>query len=194
MNVIIACEESAVVREAFAKRGHKVLSCDLLPTRIDGPHYRGDVFDVADYPWDLAILHPPCTHTAVSGAKHFAAKWHDGRQAAGVAFVLRLVRAFAHVPRVGLEQPVSILSTLWRKPDQIIHPWQFGHGETKATCLWLRGLPKLRPTNVVDGRHPRIHLMPPSEARGQMRAETYSGIAEAMATQWGGAQQQEFAA
>jgi hypothetical protein len=194
MNVIIACEESAVVREAFAKRGHKVLSCDLLPTRIDGPHYRGDVFDVADYPWDLAILHPPCTHTAVSGAKHFAAKWHDGRQAAGVAFVLRLVRAFAHVPRVGLEQPVSILSTLWRKPDQIIHPWQFGHGETKATCLWLRGLPKLRPTNVVDGRHPRIHLMPPSEARGQMRAETYAGIAEAMATQWGGAQQQEFAA
>jgi hypothetical protein len=194
VNVIVACEESAVVREAFAKRGHKVLSCDLLPSRIDGPHYRGDVFDVADYPWDLAILHPPCTHTAVSGAKHFAAKWHDGRQAAGVAFVLRLVRAFAHVPRVGLEQPVSILSTLWRKPDQIIHPWQFGHGETKATCLWLRGLPKLRPTNVVDGRHPRIHLMPPSEARGQMRAETYSGIAEAMATQWGGAQQQEFAA
>jgi hypothetical protein len=194
MNVIVACEESAVVREAFAKRGHKVLSCDLLPTRIDGPHYRGDVFDVADYPWDLAILHPPCTHTAVSGAKHFAAKWHDGRQAAGVAFILRLWRAFAHVPRVGLEQPVSILSTLWRKPDQIIQPWQFGHGETKATCLWLRGLPKLHPTNVVSGRHPRIHLMPPSEARGQMRAETYSGIAEAMATQWGGAQHQEFAA
>src|SRR5690348_1067840 len=194
MNVIVACEESGVVRHEFEKRGHKVLSCDLLPTRIHGPHYQGDVFDVADYPWDLAILHPPCTHTSVSGAKHFAAKWHDGRQAAGVAFVLRLVRAFAHVPRVGLEQPVSILSTLWRKPDQIIQPWQFGHGETKATCLWLRGLPKLHPTNVVSGRHPRVHLMPPSEARGQMRAETYAGIAEAMAAQWGGAQQQEFAA
>lgn len=188
MNVIIACEESGVVREAFAKCGHKVLSCDLKPTRIDGPHYAGDIFDVADYPWDLAILHPPCTHTAVSGAKHFAAKWKDGRQAAGVAFALRLWRAFAHVRGVALEQPISVLSTLWRKPDQIIQPWQFGHGETKATCLWLRGLPKLRPTNIVDGRHPRVHLMPPSDDRAQLRSETYAGIAAAMAEQWGNPQ------
>lgn len=185
MNVLVACEESGIVREAFAKRGHKVLSCDLQPTRIHGPHYRGNVFDVADYPWDLAILHPPCTHTAVSGARHFAAKWSDGRQAAGVAFALRLWRAFAHVPRVALEQPISILSSLWRKPDQIIQPWQFGHGETKATCLWLRGLPLLLPTNVVDGRAPRVHYLPPSPDRARLRSTTYAGIAEAMASQWG---------
>jgi hypothetical protein len=185
LNVLVGCEESGVVRAEFEKRGHKVLSCDLLPTRIDGPHYRGDVFDVADYPWDLAILHPPCTHTAVSGAKHFAAKWADGRQACGVAFALRLWRSLAHVPRVVMEQPVSILSSLWRKPDQIIQPWQFGHGETKATCLWLRGLPKLEPTNIVDGRDARIHKMPPSPDRARLRSETYAGVAEAMARQWG---------
>lgn len=185
MNVIVACEESAVVREALAKRGHKVLSCDLLPSRVEGPHYRGDVFDVADYPWDLAILHPPCTHTAVSGAKHFAAKWKDGRQACGVAFALRLWRAFAHVRHVAMEQPVSILSSLWRKPDQIIQPWQFGHGETKATCLWLKGLPLLVPTHVVDGRVARIHRMAPSPDRARLRSQTYAGIAAAMPDQWG---------
>lgn len=161
------------------------MSCDLLPSRRPGPHYRGDVFDVADYPWDLAICHPPCTHTAVSGARHFIEKWADGRQASGVAFALRLWKALAHVPRVALEQPVSILSSLWRKPDQLIQPWQFGHGETKATCLWLRGLPPLQPTNIVEGREARIHLMPPSPDRAKLRSETYSGIAAAMAEQWG---------
>jgi hypothetical protein len=194
MKVLIACEESGVVRDAFIRGGHDAMSCDLMPTRSPGAHYQGDVFDVTDYPWDLAICHPPCTHTAVSGARHFAAKWHDGRQAAGVAFALRLWRALEHVPCVALEQPVSILSTLWRKPDQIIQPWQFGHGETKTTCLWLRGLPKLHATRIVDGRHARVHLMPPSEDRARMRAETYAGIAEAMADQWSGARQQEFAA
>lgn len=185
MNVIVACEESGVVRHEFEKRGHKVMSCDLLPTRIEGPHYCGDVFDVADYPWDLAILHPPCTHTAVSGARHFAEKWAGGRQAFGVAFALRLWRAFAHVQHVAMEQPISILSSLWRKPDQIIQPWQFGHGETKATCLWLRGLPPLRPTNIVTGRAPRIHRMAPSPERARLRSTTYTGIARAMAEQWG---------
>lgn len=184
MNVLIGCEESGVVRNAFAQHGHHVLSCDLLPTRIAGPHYQGDVFDVADYPWDLVILHPPCTHTAVSGARHFAEKWMDGRQAVGVAFALRLWKAFAHVPRLAMEQPVSILSSLWRKPDQIIQPWQFGHGETKATCLWLRGLPPLRPTNVVAGREARVHHMAPSPERARLRSETFQGIADAMASQW----------
>jgi hypothetical protein len=185
MNVLVACEESAVVRQAFETRGHKVLSCDLLPSRIDGPHYQGDVFDVVDYPWDLAICHPPCTHTSVSGAKHFAAKWNDGRQACGVAFFLRLWRALGHVPHVCFEHPVSIISTLWRKPDQTIQPWQFGHGETKATCLWLRGLPLLVPTNVVDGREARVHRMPPSDERARLRSQTYRGVADAMAIQWG---------
>lgn len=185
MNILIGCEESGVVRDAFIRAGHNAMSCDRLPSRTSGPHYQGDVFDVVDYPWDLAILHPPCTHTAVSGARHFAEKWADGRQACGVAFALRLWKALAHVPRMAMEQPVSILSTLWRKPDQIIQPWQFGHGETKATCLWLRGLPMLRPTNVVDGRAARIHRMPPSADRARLRSETYSGIAKAMADQWG---------
>lgn len=147
----------------------------------------GNVFNVIDYPWDLAIFHPPCTHTAVSGAKHFDAKWMDGRQAAGISFIMALVRRSMHIQRIAIEQPVSILSTLWRKPDQTIQPWQFGHGETKATCLWLRGLPKLRPTNIVEGREPRIHKMGPSDDRAEKRSETYSGVAEAMATQWGGA-------
>lgn len=145
----------------------------------------GDVFEVIDYPWDLAIFHPPCTHTAVSGAKHFEAKWLDGRQAAGLSFIMALVRRSMHIPRVVIEQPVSILSSHWRKPDQTIQPWQFGHGETKATCLWLRGLPLLVPTNVVEGREARIHKMGPSDDRAEKRSETYAGVAEAMADQWG---------
>jgi hypothetical protein len=185
VNVLIGCEQSGVVRDAFIAAGHKALSCDLMPTRTPGPHYQGDVFDVIDYPWDLAIVHPECTHTAVSGAKHFAEKWADGRQACGVAFVLRLWKALAHVPCVALEQPVSIISTLWRKPDQIIQPWQFGHGETKATCLWLKGLPPLVPTDLVEGRDPRIHMMGPSDDRAMLRSTTYAGIAAAMAAQWG---------
>lgn len=168
-----------------------MLSCDLEPARQEGAHYCGDVFDVIDYPWDLAILHPPCTHTAVSGAKHFEAKRLDGRQYAAVSFIMALVRRTAHIPRVVIEQPVSILSTLWRKPDQIIQPWQFGHGETKATCLWLKGLPLLHPTNIVGGRENRIHKMAPSDDRAELRSETYAGIAEAMADQWGGNQERD---
>lgn len=184
MKILIGCEESGVVRDAFIRGGHDAMSCDLMPTRAPGPHYQGDIFDVIDYPWDLAIFHPPCTHTSVSGAKHFAAKWADGRQAAGVSFVMALVRRSAHIPRFALEQPVSIMSRLWRKPDQIIQPWQFGHGETKATCLWLRGLPLLVPTDIVDGRDDRIHKMPPGPDRARDRSATYAGIAKAMSTQW----------
>lgn len=185
MRVLIGCEESGAVRDAFLRGGHDAMSCDLLPTRSPGPHYCGDVFDVIDYPWDLAIFHPPCTHTSVSGAKHFAAKWGDGRQAAGVAFFMALVRRSAHIPCVALEQPISIISSLYRRPDQVIQPWQYGHGETKATCLWLRGLPLLIPTNIVEGREARVHRMAPGPNRARERSATYDGIAEAMAAQWG---------
>ena len=186
MRVLIGCEESGVVRDAFIRGGHDAMSCDLLPTRRPGPHYQGDVFDVIDYPWDLAIFHFPCTHTSVSGAKHFEAKREDGRQQAGVSLFLHGWRRAGHIPRVAFEQPVSILSRLFRKPDQIIQPWQFGHGETKATCLWLRGLPLLVPTNVVEGREARVHRMAPGPDRARARSETYAGIAQAMANQWGG--------
>jgi hypothetical protein len=186
MDVLIGCEESGTVRDEFEKLGHKVLSCDLEPSRTDGPHYRGDIFDVIDYPWDLAIFHPPCTHTSVSGARHFVEKWMDGRQAAGVAFFMRLVSRSSHIPRTVIEQPVSIMSTLYRKPDQVIQPWQFGHGETKATCLWLRGVPLLVPTEIVEGRSDRIHKMAPGPERSRERSKTYAGIARAMALQWGG--------
>lgn len=187
MRVLIGCEESGAVRDAFLARGHDAMSCDLLPTRKPGPHYEGSVFDVIDYPWDLAIFHFPCTHTSVSGARHFADKWADGRQAAGVALFMQGWRRAGHIPRVAFEQPVSILSSLFRKPDQIIQPWQFGHGETKATCLWLRGLPPLVPTDVVDGRAARVHKMSPGPDRARERSATYSGIAAAMADQWGAA-------
>ncbi len=185
MNVLVACEFSGVVRDAFAARGHKAMSCDLAPTESPGPHYQGDVFDVLDYPWDLLIAHPPCTHTSVSGAKHFAAKWTDGRQAQGVAFFMRLWRASAWIPRVAFEHPVSVMSSLFEQPTQIIQPWGFGHGETKATCLWLRNLPKLSASNIVEGREARVHRAPPGPDRWKERSRTLTGIASAMAEQWG---------
>jgi site-specific DNA-cytosine methylase len=181
--VLIACEYSGTVRDAFLRLGHDALSCDLLPTEVPGPHYQGSVFDVIHYPWDLMIAHPPCTHLSVSGARHFAAKQLDGRQHAAVSFFLKLAKA--EIPRIAIENPVCVMSSLYRKPDQTIQPWQFGHGETKATCLWLKGLPPLRPTNEVAGRENRIHKMPPSEDRWKERSRTFAGIAEAMAGQWG---------
>lgn len=185
MRVLIACEYSGTVRDAFIKRGHDAMSCDLLPTESPGPHYQGDVFDVIEDGWDLMIAHPPCTDLAVSGARHFAAKRADGRQDAALNFVRVLMDA--KMPRIAVENPISIISSRIRKPEQIIHPWQFGHGETKATCLWLKGLPKLIPTNVVAGREARIHRMPPSPDRWKLRSKTYQGIADAMAEQWGAA-------
>lgn len=187
MRVLIGFESSGKVRDAFIARGHQAMSCDLLPTDRPGPHYQGDVRDVWDACWDLAIFHPECTHLSVSGARHFAAKWMDGRQAQGIAMFMQCVRA--PVPRIAVENPVCIMSSLYRKPDQIIQPWQFGHGETKATCLWLKGLPLLQPTNIVEGRSDRIHKMPPSPDRWKLRSETYTGIAEAMADQWGSVEQ-----
>lgn len=186
MKVLIACEYSGVVRDSFIKLGHEAISCDLLPTESAGPHYQGDLFDVIDYPWDLAIFHPECTHLSVSGARHFEAKKMDGRQQKAVSFFMNIVRRGRHIPMTAIENPVCIMSSLYRKPDQTIHPWQFGHGETKATCLWLKGLPFLKPTNIVEGRDDRIHKLPPSAERWKIRSRTYQGIANAMAQQWGG--------
>lgn len=190
MKVLVACEYSGRVRDAFLALGHEALSCDLLPTDVPGPHYQGDLFDVIDYPWDLAIVHIPCTDSSVSGARHFEAKKMDGRFYASNALWLNAWRRSAHIPRVCFEHPVSVISSLFRKPDQVVQPWMFGHGETKATCLWLRGLPLLHPTNVVEGRENRIHRLPPSADRWKLRSETFPGIASAMADQWGFVEQQ----
>lgn len=185
MRVLIACEYSGVFRDAFIAEGHYAMSCDLLPTESPGPHYQGDLFDVIDYPWDLAIFHPECTHLSVSGSRHFEAKRMDGRQQAAVSFFMRIVRRSEHIPMTAIENPVCIMSSLYRKPDQIVQPWQFGHGETKATCFWLKGLKPLVPTNIVEGREARIHRMPPSADRWKERSRSYPGIAKAAAEQWG---------
>jgi hypothetical protein len=181
MRVLIACEYSGTVRDAFIARGHDAMSCDLLPSERPGPHHQGDVFDIIRDGWDLMIAHPPCTHLAVSGARWWKDKLDE--QAEALWFVAQLMGA--PIPRIAIENPVSKISTAIRKPDQIVQPWQFGHGETKATCLWLRGLPKLVPTQVVGGREARIHKMSPGPDRWKERSRTYQGIADAMAAQWG---------
>ena len=181
--VLVACEYSGTVRDAFIALGHDAMSCDLLPTDAEGPHYQGNVFDVINDGWDIMIAHPPCTHLAVSGARHFAAKKASGVQDEALAFVQALMDA--PINFIAVENPISIISSKIRKPDQIIQPWQFGHGETKATCLWLKNLPNLIPTDIVDGRNDRIHKMPPSPLRWKLRSTTYKGIAKAMAQQWG---------
>jgi len=163
--VLIACEFSGVVRRAFAARGWDAMSCDLEPAEDDGWHYQGDVRDVLPLGWDLLIAHPPCTHLAVSGARWFPAKQVE--QAAALAFVRDLLAA--PIPHRALENPVSIISSRIRKPDQVIQPWQFGHGETKATCLWLHALPLLQPTHMVPGREARVHRMAPSPTRAKDR-------------------------
>ena len=181
MKVLIACEYSGKVRDAFRDKGHDAWSCDLLPTDVEGQHIQGDVLEVLDQGWDLMIAHPPCTHLAVSGARWFKDKQQE--QIEALDFVSALLNA--PINKIALENPISVISTKIRKPDQIVQPWQHGHGETKATCLWLKGLPKLKPTNIVEGRKARIHMMPPSKDRWKLRSETYTGIAKAMADQWG---------
>ena len=182
MKVLVACEYSGVVRDAFLRAGHYALSCDLLPceSTASGDHYQGDVRDVLDHGWDLMIAHPPCTHLAVSGARWFKEKQVE--QAEALDFVRLLLDA--PIKRIALENPISIISSRIRKPDQIIQPWMFGHGETKATCLWLKNVPLLQPTNIVSGREQRVHKMPPSPDRWKERSRTYQGIADAMAAQW----------
>lgn len=183
MKILIACEYSGKVREAFRKLGHDAWSCDLLPSEIPGPHYQLDVLKILFSGWDMVIAFPPCTDLCVSGARWFKEKQADGRQMAAINFFMALVNCGA--PRVCIENPIGIMSSRYRKPDQIIQPWQFGHGETKATCLWLKNLPLLQPTNVVEGRVARIHRMAPGAERAKKRSETYQGIADAMAEQWG---------
>jgi site-specific DNA-cytosine methylase len=181
MKVLVACEYSGRVRDAFTKLGHDATSCDLLDTDTPGKHYKGNVLDIINDGWDLMIAHPPCTHLAVSGARWFKEKAKEQEEA------LEFVRVLLNAPieRIALENPISVISSKIRKPDQIIQPWQFGHGETKATCLWLKNLPKLVPTNIVEGREAKVHKMPPSPDRWKLRSTTYQGIADAMAQQWG---------
>jgi hypothetical protein len=181
MRVLVACEYSGVVRDAFTRKGHYAMSCDLLDSEVTGNHYEGDVRDVINDGWDLMICHPPCTHLAVSGARWFKEKQAEQREA--LEFVELLLNA--PIPKICLENPVSIISSRIRKPDQIIQPWQYGHGETKATCLWLKNLPLLKPTNIVEGREARVHKMPPGPNRWKERSRTFQGIADAFSEQWG---------
>jgi hypothetical protein len=205
MNILVACEFSGIVRDAFIAKGHNAWSCDLLPTEKPGNHYQCDIRNVEKMDWDLMIAHPPCTHLAVSGARWFKEKIADGRQQQGIDFFMRLINF--EIPKICVENPVSIMSTVYRKPDQTIQPFQFGHEVQKATCLWLKNLPKLTPTKIVDRGmiyvDPRgnphggefcmrakkayspLMLLPRSQERWKIRSRTFQGIAEAMADQWG---------
>lgn len=184
MRVLVACEFSGVVREAFRKRGHDAWSCDLLPTELPGNHIQEDVHEVLDRNWDLMIAHPPCTYIAFSGIR-----WNAGNpqrqheQDAALGFVLRLM--IAPIEKIAIENPVGVITRHIRKWDQMIHPWQFGHGETKATCLWLKNLSPLEPTEIVKGRQSKVHRMSPNKHRSRERSRTFQGIADAMAEQWG---------
>lgn len=187
MRVLIACEFSGVVRDAFIRGGHEAMSCDLLPCESKGPHYQGDVLNIIDKGWDLMIAHPPCTYLTNSGVRWL--KGNDDRWMSmywAALFFQKLLNA--KIKRVAIENPIMhghAIKIIKKKYDQIVHPWQFGHGETKATCLWLKNLPKLNPTNIVSGRESRIHRIPPSKDRAKLRSITYKGIADAMADQWG---------
>lgn len=191
MRVLVACEFSGRVRDAFIRRGHDAWSCDLLGPddlpeefarqEFPGHHLEGDVTWFLKDNWDLMVAHPPCRYLAVSGARWF--KTRQKEQTSALAFVQTLMDA--PISKIAIENPISVISTRIRKPDQILQPWMFGHGETKATCLWLKGLPTLKPTNVVSGRKPVVHFQPPSPTRWLERSRTYAGIATAMAEQWG---------
>lgn len=203
MKILVACEESQAVTSELRKLGHEAYSCDIEPCSGGHPewHIKDDVLKyingtqktfqtmdggghITPEKWDMILAFPPCTHLAVSGSRYFEQKRKDGRQQAAVEFFMKFVNA--NCDRIAIENPVGIMSTKYRKPDQIIHPWQFGHGETKKTCLWLKGLPPLTPTEIVNGREPRIWKMPPSKDRAKLRSKTYPGIAKAIALQWAG--------
>lgn len=200
MKILVACEYSGVVREAFTKLGHDATSCDLLPTDIPGKHHQGDIMDILYNDWDIIIAFPPCTHLAVSGSKYFAQKIADGRQQQGIDFFMM----FANHPcqKIAIENPIGVMSTKWRKPDQIIQPYEYGHPESKKTCLWLKGLPKLVPTNILPkpecgywdnqtpGRQNKIVVDGKwigfnDKRTAHLRSKTYQGVADAMAEQWG---------
>ena len=181
MKILIACEFSGRVRDAFNERGHNAWSCDLLPTEIPGQHIQGDVLKILNDGWDMMIAHPPCTYLAASGARWWRNKVNEQQEA--LDFIRKLLNV--PIPKIALENPVGIISTRIRKPDQIIQPYQFGHGETKATCLWLKRLSLLKPTEMVPGRRARVHRESPAIDRWKKRSRTYIGIAKAMAEQWG---------
>lgn len=188
IKVLIACEFSGIVREEFEKLGHDAWSCDLLPTDIPGQHYQCDVFEIINKGWDLMIAHPPCTYLCNSGVVWLhrdKSRWDKMRE--GAEFFKKLLEC--PIPRIAIENPIMhkyAVEIIGRRQDQLIQPWQFGHGETKATCFWLKNLPKLMPTNIVEGREQRLHKLPPSNDRWKLRSTTYTGIAEAIAKQWGG--------
>lgn len=202
MKILVACEESQAVTIELRKLGHEAYSCDIIECSGGHPewHIMGDALEVIDghvafktqdgcwwhldEKWDMIIAFPPCTDLAVSGARHFKEKQADGRQQRSIEFFLKFVEA--DCPRIAIENPIGIMSTKYRKPDQIVQPWMFGHGETKATCLWLKNLPKLTPTDIVEGREQRVWRMPPGPERAKNRSKTYPGIAKAMAEQWAG--------
>lgn len=196
MKILIACEYSGSVRDAFIKKGYDAISCDILPTESDGPHYQGNVLDIIDKGFDLMIAHPPCTHLAVSGARWFKDKQKEQKES--INFVKSLLNA--PIKHIALENPISIISTKIRKPDQIIQPWMFGDSYHKTTCLWLKNLPNLNPTKIVDKgeffeftnkktgkkkKQPMWYAYAPRQERGKIRSRTFAGIAEAMADQWG---------
>lgn len=181
MKVLIACEFSGIVRGTFIERGHDAVSCDILPSEKSGAHITGDVHYWLDDGWDMMIAHPPCTYLAASGARW----WQDRKQEQKQAIEFFIMLTNSKINKICIENPVGIMSTVYRKPDQYIQPWEHGHGETKKTGLWLKNLPLLKPSNIVKGRDARIHRMPPSENRGKERSRTYTGIAGAMAEQWG---------
>lgn len=185
MRVLVACEESQAVCKAFRLLGHEAYSCDIQPCSGGHPewHIQCDALELLKMDWDMVLAFPPCTHLAVSGARYFREKRQDGRQQSAIDFFMAF--ALSRCSRVVIENPVGIMSTIWRKPDQIIQPWQYGHGESKKTCLWLKGLPLLVPTDVVHGRDPKVWKMSPSLDRAKLRSKTYPGIASAMASQWG---------
>ena len=186
MRILVACEESQAVCKEMRRLGHEAYSCDIIPCSGGHPewHLQVDALEMLKMRWDMIIAFPPCTNLAVSGARYFREKQADGRQQASVEFFMQF--ANADCKRIAIENPIGIMSTRYRKPDQIIQPWQFGHGETKATCLWLKGLPKLQPTDIVEGREQRVWKMPPSPERAKLRSKTYLGVARAMAEQWAG--------
>lgn len=186
MKILVACEESQAVTIRMRKKGHEAYSCDILQCSGGHPEWHLICEDIDEYlyhpMWDMIIAFPPCTDLAVSGARWFKEKIADGRQKRSIDFFMRFAKH--KCKKIAIENPIGIMSTLWRKPDQIIQPWQFGHGETKATCLWLKGLPMLEPTNIVEGREQKIWKMPPSQDRAKLRSKTFLGIAQAMADQW----------
>ena len=185
MRVLVACEESQAVCKAFREKGHEAYSCDIIPCSGGHPewHLQQDVTPLLKEKWDMIIAFPPCTDLAGSGARWFKEKQKDGRQQRRKEFFMMF--ANADCERIAIENPIGIMSSEYRKPDQIIQPWMFGHGETKATCLWLKGLPKLKPTDIVEGREQRVWRMAPSPDRAKERSKTFPGIAKAMADQWG---------